>query len=81
MQKLMVTLVVIRILLWYQRMRRIIVIRIAPQITTQEKLNSSSYKVFRIAHINVCSLRTKMNEIRVYRDNANSKFLVSQRRT
>ena len=81
MRKLMVTLVVIRILLWYQRMRKIIVIRIAPQITTQEKLNSSSYKVVRIAHINVCSLRTKMNEIRVYRDNANSKFLVSQRRT
>ena len=47
----------------------------------EEKLNSSSYKVVRIAHVNVCSLRTKMNKIRVYRDNANSKFLLSQRRT
>ena len=47
----------------------------------EEKLNSSSCKVVRIAHINVCSLRTKMNKIRVYRDNANSKFLLSQRRT
>lgn len=47
----------------------------------EEKLNSSSYKVVRIAHINVCSQRTKMNKIRVNRDNANAKFLLSQRRT